>query len=67
MRQHRHCPYPGCDVELNRGFLLCRNHWKGLDPIARAKALQLFLIDRDRHAAEVFLQDEFARMKGEPS
>jgi hypothetical protein len=57
--------FPGCDEDLRRGCLACKKHWFMLNGIQQAKARKLHLYDRDRYAAEIFLQDQFAQMKGD--
>lgn len=67
MGERRKCSFPGCEAELNRGYLACRKHWFLLDCIQRAKAMNLYLYHRDRYAADLYLQDQFAALKGEQS
>ena len=37
MALRHHCPVPGCQAMVQRGFLLCPNHWRALPmPLRRA-------------------------------
>ncbi len=65
MSEPKTCCSPGCNATLKRGYLCCRHHWERLSSEARSKARHLLVYDRDRYAAQIYLQDEFERMKGD--
>lgn len=58
------CGFPECGAKLRRGYLACQRHWFSLEPTERAHALKLYVHDRDRQAAKIYISDRFEQMKG---